>query len=422
MSHDFIRCAAALKRVLSENRINKIASEATFFERLRKFTPIRAIWTFVTAMGSGTTNSLAGILRLFTDLTGESMAYKPFHDRLSVAGFPEFMRQALTLFMSELSEPIRHGRSRYLRRFEDIVVQDGSSFEVNDSLVDHFPGRFTKNSPAAIEVHCTYSLYDGQPVGVSVAPDSETERDFLPEPEEVSGKLILGDKGYTSYEYPARVKAAGGDFLGRMSHKAFNPKILKCYRGPFKHCTMEGMKLRDLELPKSNVDLLIEGKGYRLRLVIFYVRRKDVHVYLLTTLCPQAFPPGIVAALYRLRWQVELFFKECKSFTNLRKFQTKNPHIVEGLVWASMLAVLVRRFLLYSAFRNTGKHAAPFIAADLSWTFFRDVGRACISRPRSLVTMLKRVLLLLRSTAERTNPQTKNAFETVDIDPVISYG
>ena len=257
---------------------------------------------------------------------------------------------------------------------------------------------------------------------MAVAPDSETERDFLPEPEEVSGKLILGDKGYTSYEYPARVKAAGGDFLGRMSHKAFNPKILKCYRGPFKHCTMDGMKLRDLELPKSNVDLLIEGKGHRLRLVIFYVRRKDVHVYLLTTLCHRAFPPSIVAALYRLRWQVELFFKECKSFTNLRKFQTKDPHIVEGLVWASMLAVLVRRFLLYSAFRNTGKHAAPFVAADLSWTFFRDVGRACISRPRSLVAMLKQVLLLLRSTAERTNPQTKNAFETVDIDPVISYG
>ena len=69
MSRDFIRCASALKRVLSEDRVNTIASKATFFERLRKLTPIRTIWTFVTAMGSGTTNSLAGILRLFTDLT-----------------------------------------------------------------------------------------------------------------------------------------------------------------------------------------------------------------------------------------------------------------------------------------------------------------------------------------------------------------
>ncbi|MCZ6793102.1 MAG: IS4 family transposase [Planctomycetota bacterium] len=422
MNQNLILCAARIKRVLSEDRINAIGAEAGFFKRLRKFTPTRAIWLFVTAMASGTTNSLAGVVRLFADLCGESMSYKAFHDRLSVPGFPEFLRSSLTFFMTELSEPIRHGRSRYLKRFTDIVVQDGSSFEVNDALVDHFPGRFTKISPAAIEVHCTYSLYDGQPIAVAVAPDSETERDFLPEPEEVAGKLILGDKGYTSYEYPARVKAAGGDFLGRMSHKAFNPKILKCYRGPFKNHNAEGLTLRDLELPKSNVDLLIEGKGHRLRLVIYYVRRKDVHVYLLTTLCPRAFPPSIVAALYRLRWQVELFFKECKSFTNLRKFQTKDPYIVEGLVWASMLAVLVRRFLLYSAFRNTGKHCAPFIAADLSWTFFRDLGRIGASKLRGLVKTLRDILLLLRNTAERTNPMQQNTFEIVDIEPVISCG
>lgn len=421
MNQNLIQCAARIKRVVSEDRINELASEAQFFKRLRKLTPARTVWTFVTAMASGTTNSLAGIVRLFADLCGERMSYKPFHDRLSVPGFPALMRESLTLFMTELSEPIRHGRSRYLRRFEDILAQDGSSFEVNDSLVDHFPGRFTKISPAAIEVHCTYSLYDGQPVGIAVAPDCETERDFLPEPEELRGKLVLGDKGYTSYEYPTRVKAAGGDFLGRMSHKSFNPKILKCYRGPFKNRVRDGLKLRDLELPKSNVDLLIEGKGHRLRLVIYYVRSKDVHVYLLTTLCAREFPPSAVAGLYRLRWQVELFFKECKSFTDLKKFRTKNPYIVEGLVWASMLAVLVRRFLLYSAFRNTGKHSAPFIAADLSWTFFRDLGRIGASRSRGLLKTLRRILELLRTTAERTSPAKKNTFEIVALDPIEAY-
>ena len=38
----------------------------------------------------------------------------------------------------------------------------------------------SKVSPAASEVHCTYRLYEGQTVAISVAPDSEAERHYLP--------------------------------------------------------------------------------------------------------------------------------------------------------------------------------------------------------------------------------------------------
>ncbi len=421
LEHHATRCAGSIKSALARIDVERIAKETGFCKRRRKLTPLRALWTFVTAMACGTTKSLADIVRLFTDLTEEEMAYKPFHDRLSVPGFPEFLRRSLVLAMSGLTEPILRGNSRYLAHFTDIVAQDGSSFAVNDDLADVFPGRFTKISPAAIEIHCTYSLFEGQPTAIALAPDSEAERQFLPEPEELAGKLILGDKGYTSYEYPAQVKAAGGDFLGRMSNKTFNPKVLKCYRGPFKHLDFEGMRLQDLELPRSNVDLLVEGKGHQLRLVIYYVRSKDVHVFLLTTLSHNTFPPSIVASLYRLRWQVELFFKECKSYTDLRQFGTKDPNIVEGLVWASMLAILIRRFLLYSAFRNTGKHAAPFVAALLSWTFFRDVGRSAANGYRDARRTVLTVLQLLRNTAERTNPHRKNAFELADLVPIMGY-
>ena len=421
MKTNLSRCAGKIKGALREDQINELAAETGFCRRLRKLTPMRAVWVFVTAMASGAANSLADILRVFCDLTGECMSYKPFHDRLSVPGFSEFMRQSLADHMTKLSEPILTTRSRYLRGFQDIVIQDGSSFALNPALKKKYPGRFTKISPAAVEVHCTYSLYEGQPIAIAIAPDKEAERHYLPEPDELAGKLMMGDRGYTCYEYATRVEEAGGHYLGRVRDKKFNPRLVRCHRGPFRGQKLEGCKLKDLKLPKSNVDLTIESKGCHYRLVLFYVKRKDLHVYLLTTLSHREFPPSIVAALYRLRWQVELFFKECKSYTNLKKFSTKDPHIVEGLIWASMLAILIRRFLLYSAFRNTGEYSAPFVAASISWTFFRDLAKVILKKTRELSMTLRDILELLRKTAGRTNPQRKNTFEIVDVQPVIGY-
>ena len=426
LSRNVTDCATKMRRFLSEEVLNTVGKRTEFSQRMRKLTPARAVWTFVTGLASGTANTLADFVRLFGDLTGETIAYKPFHDRLSNPTFPDLMRTTLASLMSQLTVPILQGKSRNLKRFSDILVQDGSSFALNDGLSEIYPGRFTKVSPAAVEVHCTYSLYKGQATEFGVAPDKDPERTYLPKPDSLRGKLILFDRGYTCYEYGSAVKAAGGDFIGRVKDKNFNPTILKCFRGFSDKRGLVGKKLKDLVLPKSNVDLLIEGKdthgkAHQLRLVLFYVARKDIHIYLLTSLSPLEFPPSIVASLYRLRWQVELFFKECKSYTKLQKFMTKDHCIVEGLIWASLLAVLIRRFLLHSAFRRTGKRVAPFIAAAMSWTFFLSLAKTAVRGFLQLIETIGPILERLRCTAERTNRHRESTFDLLDICPTGSY-
>lgn len=426
-SRNLTECASKMRRFLSEDVLNAVGKQTEFSQRMRKLTPTRAVWTFVTGLASGTVNTIADFVRLFEELTGETMSYKPFHDRLSNPTFPDLLRTTLCNLMSQLTAPILQGKSRYLKRFRDIILQDGSSFALNDALKEVYPGRFTKVSPAAVEVHCTYSLYKGQAIDFGVAPDRDPERTYLPKADSLRGKLILFDRGYTCYEYGSAVKAAAGDFIGRAKDKSFNPTIRKCFRGFSNKKTLEGKRLKDLVLPKSNVDLLIEGKDthgkvHQLRLVLFYVARKDVHIYLLTSLSPREFPPNIVASLYRLRWQIELFFKECKSYTKLQKFMTKDHCIVEGLIWASLLAVLIRRFLLHSAFRRTGRRVAPFIAAALSWTFFLSLAKTAVRGFVQLVATLGSILERLRLTAERTNRHRASTFDLLDICPIGSYG
>jgi hypothetical protein len=409
--------------------VNSVAAKSGFFKRLRKLTPLRAAWTFIVGMGSGTADTLADFVRLFSDLTGEHICYKPFHDRLSNASFPEFLRRLCETFMSELIGPTLHVRRGALKAFDDIWIQDGTSFALNDRLAKHFPGRFTRISPAAAEVHCTYSLLEGQVIGVAVAPDSQAERDFLPNPQEVSGKLLLLDRGYVSYSYFDALDTHDAHYICRAKDKYISPEIVECYEGFARPSSIAGRTLGNVRLPKKTVDLIVVGKrkggkwqkrggNCRLRLVIFWVAKAKKHVYLFTNLARRDFSPSAVASAYRLRWQIELFFKECKSYTKLTTFQTANPHIAEGLIWASLIAVLFRRYLTYEAHAGAGSRSAPFIAGSVGWMFLRELGRSAMSGYRRFRRALAEALALLRKVATRTNPARRTVFEELGIEPV----
>ena len=70
----------------------------------------------------------------------------------------------------------------------------------------------------------------------------------------------------------------------------------------------------------------------------------DYHLYV--TNLPDEFTPRQVAALYGLRWEVELLFRELKSLYGLEKFQTSDPAIVKLLVVTALLTLTVSRALL----------------------------------------------------------------------------
>lgn len=64
-------------------------------------------------------------------------------------------------------------------------------------------------------------------------------------------------------------------------------------------------------------------------------------VLLVTTLDPAVWPTADVLALYRCRWQIELFFKRLKSIWHLDRLRARDPDAIQAHLLAVILAALL---------------------------------------------------------------------------------
>src|SRR5881409_1634943 len=245
-------------------------------------------------------------------------------------------------------------KGRAFGEFRHIILQDGSSFAIHDGLREVFPGRFKTVKPAAVELHTTMYLLCDAPTTVVLTPDTTNEQAFLPEPATLTGALLLADRGYVDLHYLRRVAQARGFFLIR-AKAGMNPQVLEAFRE-------DGKRLRSLrnkalqtihaKLPKrQRVELVVQwqvdGAPLCLRLILSWNRRTKSFCYFLTNLPSQGYPIEVICRAYKWRWQVELLFKEWKSYANLHAFDTANTAIVEGLIWAAIAAAALKRLLAH---------------------------------------------------------------------------
>ena len=399
----------ALARALSVNAINQVGRDTGQAQRLRTVTPHRLFLAIVSALASAHVDSLADLLRVFNYQNGVNVAYKAFYNRLARVGFTRFMRGMLARLIDRLRlQTLTLEGQTAVARFTDIVIHDGSSFALQPVLRTAFPGRFTTRGPAAVEVHATYSGCADEISAVHIAPDRDAERPFLPDPATLTDRLLLADRGYPSVPYFEAVRAQGGSFIVRLT-RSYDPWVRTAWVDGRRVPVPTRMRLARFLARHAGraVDLDVAFACGR-RLVGFRVvavpGRDQAMTRLCTNLPRTPFSLDLVARLYRFRWQIELCFKEWKSYANLHHFDTANAHIAEGLIWASLCAAVLKRFLAHAAQRVGDGTAMSTRRVAMCARHILDDLVTALLRGGGLLGALRRGLAYLLGNARRAHP------------------
>ena len=340
--------ARECKEVLSAEALDGLGREAGLCKRRREIAPGRLATSLLASFADGRVGTLADLQRQFNALHGRAVSYKAFHKQLAK---PEFAAFAHGLFgLAAKRWAIRTLRAAEgLAEFDRVVIQDGSSFAVKDALRGRFPGRFKTVSPAAVELHATMELLEGTASRTALTADTEAERPHLPDADSLADALLLVDRGYFDVAYLAAVDGAGGHFVARAPER-INPTVLRTTADGRELAGAPDRPLRQFKLPKTgSVDLDVVwrkgGTTLRARLVARWNPKSKAYAFLATNLPRERVSAEQVGQTYRLRWQVELMFKEWKSHASLRAFDTANEHIAEGLIWIALAAAALKRHI-----------------------------------------------------------------------------
>lgn len=340
--------ASSIGSFLDPDRLQALAEDQGCVERkVKHHAGLMAIALILSALrhGPDTEGRWLDAQTLYERLGGPHAGATAFRDKVRALE-PMFRvllrRRVLAL---QQGRPALQGR---LSAFAEVLIPDGCAFKIASALAGVWPGTGT---PAAFKLHAVYSVRAGGLDELHASAGSVHDNvGFAPDCW-VRNALYIWDLGYQDYDRFVDAVLSGAVPLQRLKDKA-NPVALAWFdadgvRRPLRDAQGRPVRLKEATefglLPsEGTLDLDVQIRDSRGRWVsarVVCVPYEGQNRWYLTTLPREVFTPFDVAEIYRLRWEVELFFRDLKGAVRLDEVtRLKNPASLRMALLASLIA------------------------------------------------------------------------------------
>jgi len=253
----------------------------------------------------------------------------------------------------------RGGRRKF--RFKNKLMSlDGSIIDLSASMFDWAKYKRTKG---AIKLHLLLD-HDGYLPSFAVVTEGKhsevaVARGLRLEP----GTILVIDRGYNDYEWFAEMTREGVFFVTRMKTSTVYRVEQEC------EVPAQGNVLRDQIISLPALRKAGEEPVLFRRVEYWNEEKREILVFFTNLLHLAA---TTIAAIYRDRWQVELFFKALKQTLKVKTFLGTSANAVKTQIWTALIAMLILKYLLMkSTFGWSLSNLAALLRQQLF--IFRDL-------------------------------------------------
>jgi hypothetical protein len=223
---------------------------------------------------------------------------------------------------------------------------DNAVYALDASIIDLtlslFPWAKFRKTKGAIKLHAMLDLRGNIPAFATITDGKVHDVKAAPQvPIEADGIYVV-DRGYVDFAWLWSIHRADAFFVTRLKKSIKWSRVIS-------HPVDKSLGLRcDQEILLSTKRLR-ELYPSRLRRVSFRDETQERTLVFLTN--NLALPPETIAALYKARWGIELFFKWIKQNLRVKAFYGTSPNAVKIQIWIAMtvyllLAILKERYRL----------------------------------------------------------------------------
>jgi hypothetical protein len=251
------------------------------------------------------------------------------------------------------------GRKKF--RFKNKLISlDGSVIDLSVSMYDWAKYRRTKG---AIKLHLLLD-HDGYLPSFAVVTEGKTSeikvaRTLRFEP----GTILAIDRGYIDYEWFRELTQQEVYFVTRMKDNAVY-EVTEEVTVPQNSKVVRDQIICFPRLARDGEDPVL----FR-RVEVWNEEKQEIIVFLSNLL---AFGATTIAAIFKDRWKVELFFKALKQNLKIKTFVGTSANAVRTQIWTALIAMLVLKYLqLKSTFNWSLSNLAALLRQQLF--FYRDL-------------------------------------------------
>lgn len=273
----------------------------------------------------------------------------PKHSTLSYANEhrPWQLYQRMFYQLLGKCQSLAAGRKRF--RFRNRLFSlDATLIDLCASMFDWAKFRQTKG---AVKLHLLLEHEGYLPVFAHVTYGKVHEVNIAKRLSFPKGSIVVMDRGYVDYALFAEWTEDGVYFVTRQKDNA-DFRVIR--RNPI---PMRGSILKD-QIIELEGFYAKHDCSYGLRRIEVWDEKNKEVISLLTN--HLEFGPTTIAAIYKDRWQIEIFFKTIKQNLKIKTFVGASPNAVMIQIWTALIAILVLKYLRFRS--SFGWSLSNFVA------------------------------------------------------------